>query len=54
MSRSKAEREALSRVRALAQSITESEENANDLVDLLEYLHVSSEAREQIQRMFNL
>ena len=40
---SQSKHEALSRIMALAQSITESEENANDLVDLLEYLQASSE-----------
>jgi len=31
-------KEALSRIKALSQSVVKSEENANDLVDLLEYL----------------
>ena len=41
---SQPQEQALFRIRALAQSVTESEENANDLVDLLKYLQVSSEA----------
>lgn len=32
---------ALSRIKALSQSVVKSEENANDLVDLLEYLQVA-------------
>lgn len=32
--------EVLSRIKALSQSVIESEENANDLVDLLGYLQV--------------
>ena len=36
------EAETLSRIKALSQSAIKSEENANDLVDLLEYFQVAA------------